>query len=814
MSPFQPLEVLDKPRDSRAFVEAARPALDVPGPRERGFLKAIPFTFGDVTAGSETELQVAVLGNCNNVDIPLYIKESAYHANSLRRSAAGETSEWSLKRLVAYLEHNPDGVWENSWVRLPQRGLSRFAADVLRTDLLGDKRSPASGLRTDIDRFFVKAEGDDYLRIPVSYLIKLSLAQLIGSSERLHRLTSRTALKVMNHFSNDNTSPETVSFHVVSLETGTGNGRSLAKETSRRFLLTQLLCMYANVSFGLSQSGQRVVVYSSPHPPVRQEELNACISDSFYRELFMSPCLSGWDKGQAKHDYMCLCHQVLSRSRLNAVGKLREAGIITRNLVVLPTVSNTSLANNGVHVSLGSRKLGRCLADPASGFEPAHEKFLGDLVVKVVEHFLPLFIGTYSAAPYRLDFSDFHPERVLGFLPHELDYTHLRMIWRRWKKKADLKFFGYPLTPFGIDPLDSFLSRFFRMRGDFVPDYRLIDYLVSVMSTDNSPACDGTLGNHERLKRDLESLGVFDRKMAVYIPYRLRQFAINGFSGFEGRHYSLFHSLETDMTHAVNLQMLVTAFAYKCALAGTVTHAHIPDDPTIESERRQVFFCTAIGIPTFYVREDTRNQLLRRILERTHGIRFSRRYPGYLRVYTSQFRLALAEFLSAEAADLIEMHDLSETVRDLNNRLEDPRLSAQGVLTTEILETLGESNPLNVHARDFNFAAEKYYRDTLRRHYMAEAFRFLQEDFRDMVSGPRLFGNAFFEALQLSVGSDRVEDFLPYIKLQVMDETADAAQLERLINLVLLAASVEMAEAGDISNEVQWENGESASICG
>ena len=63
---------------------------------------------------------------------------------------------------------------------------------------------------------------------------------------------------------------------------------------------------------------------------------------------------------------------------------------------------------------------------------------MGDLVVKIVEHFLPLFVGTYSAAPYRLDFVDLHPEKALGFLPHELDYTHLRMLWRRWKKKANL----------------------------------------------------------------------------------------------------------------------------------------------------------------------------------------------------------------------------------------------------------------------------------------------------------------------------------------------------------------------------------------
>ena len=33
---------------------------------------------------------------------------------------------------------------------------------------------------------------------------------------------------------------------------------------------------------------------------------------------------------------MGLCHQVLSRSQMNAVMKLREAGIVTYNLVVVP----------------------------------------------------------------------------------------------------------------------------------------------------------------------------------------------------------------------------------------------------------------------------------------------------------------------------------------------------------------------------------------------------------------------------------------------------------------------------------------------
>ena len=46
---------------------------------------------------------------------------------------------------------------------------------------------------------------------------------------------------------------------------------------------------------------------------------------------------------------MHLCHQVLSRSQLNAVVKLREAGIIANDLIVLPSLSNVSLANNGIH---------------------------------------------------------------------------------------------------------------------------------------------------------------------------------------------------------------------------------------------------------------------------------------------------------------------------------------------------------------------------------------------------------------------------------------------------------------------------------
>jgi hypothetical protein len=81
---------------------------------------SLPFSAGDVTAGSETELQAAVFGSAGAVDLPLSIRHSNYFANVVRRAAAGDTPRQSISRLQRYLEGNEDNVWENSWVRLPR----------------------------------------------------------------------------------------------------------------------------------------------------------------------------------------------------------------------------------------------------------------------------------------------------------------------------------------------------------------------------------------------------------------------------------------------------------------------------------------------------------------------------------------------------------------------------------------------------------------------------------------------------------------------------------------------------------------------
>jgi hypothetical protein len=422
---------------------------------------SLPFCGNDVTAGSESELQVAVCGDRSSVDLPIQIEQSNYFANVMRRVHAGDAPKRMISSLERYLKDNPSRIWENSWIRFPKSRLTHLGRETLRIDLLGNKLDPSKGQRSDTHEFLFQEKGEEYVRVPISYLLKLALAEAVGSQRNPPGEFQEAALRLMPHFLNDNTSPETHSFHIVPLSREAGLGRALAREIAKRFLISQLLVIYANLHLGLQESGQKAMVYFAPHPPTRQRELNDCISDSFYRELFMSPCLSGWDCGEQKRSYMNLCHQVLSRSQLNAVSKLREAGIIANNLVVLPNASNISLANNGTHVSLGSRRLTKARKENHPGFGAVEEKLIGDLTIKIVEHFLPLLVGSYTAAPYRFDFTDFHPENVLGFLPHELDYTHLRMIWRRWKRKAKNRIFGQPITPLGPRWLDFTLSKIF-----------------------------------------------------------------------------------------------------------------------------------------------------------------------------------------------------------------------------------------------------------------------------------------------------------------------------------------------------------------
>ncbi len=743
---------------------------------------SLPFTGEDSSVGMEFELQVAVEGDYEHVDLPLTIGSSTYFKNVVKRSARGDLPPASLASLKDFLHKNSSRVWENSWVRFPESRLTAWSRMVLEGDFQADKGNPKSKTRTDIHRFRCVHRNQDCLRLPISYLLKLSLANAISSDSMLPQVLFETGTDLMHNLLSDNTSPEILSFTIPRATRGR-IGDLAAAESARTLLFCQLLVQYANKTMGLEESGQKCLLYCAPHAPSRQKHLNTLVPDSYYRHLFISPCLSGWNRGEEKHRYMELCHKTLSRSQLNTIGKLKDAGIITRNLIVLPNTSNTCLANNGTHVSLGSGMLTKMAAEVDSPFTPAVEKYFGDLVIKIVEHFLPLFVNTYSAAPYRIDFKDFHPEKVLGFLPHELDYTHLRMIWRRWQKKARIGFLGKTFTPFGPRWLDDSLAKILRLKGDLVPDFRLIDYLVTLLSTEISPGLNGMLGNHERLKEDLGEMGIFDSRMAIYLPYRQRIFAASGYAGFEGRSYSLFHSLKEDMAEAVDMQNLVTALACRYILEGRINHNDIPDQPSIESERRQIFFGRAIGIPTFYVRADSGNRFLQKILADIPSQRNSKRYKGYIRVRHDEYNLALLRLLEIDAADLIASQNLQPRIESLRHRLSGDGASTFAKIVSGVQDDLpGRRSPFNVTAETFNGAMERFYRTGLKSRYLDESLAVLIDDCRRLEK----LGDPGLQQVMKGIAPEgTASEFVSRNRQAILEESANPSLLQEMLRIGL-----------------------------
>jgi tetratricopeptide repeat protein len=229
-----------------------------------------PFSINDVTAGCESELQAAVAGESTRVDLPLILRSSSYFRNLLRRAAAGDSPQTLLAQLQSFLEPQGPTVWENSWVRFPLTTLTSAARRLFEQDLATDKRDSLSVAREDLSRFLFLQEGQEWIRVPVSYLLKLALAQALGDTPSPPTPVAEIGRELLQHFLNDNSSPETFSFYVVPLTPETGMGRALATETAQRFLLTQLLAFYANARFGLRESGQQTLVLRAQPAPATE----------------------------------------------------------------------------------------------------------------------------------------------------------------------------------------------------------------------------------------------------------------------------------------------------------------------------------------------------------------------------------------------------------------------------------------------------------------------------------------------------------------------------------------------------------------
>lgn len=72
-----------------------------------------------------------------------------------------------------------------------------------------------------------------------------------------------------------------------------------------------------------------------------------------------------------------------------------------------------------------------------------------------------------------------------------MQHLHFRSIW-----VSDTHLGGRNLKK-----LDKFLAKCLNLNGDLIPDFRLIDYLVTLPSTDTNPALNDVTGNQEQLKQ-------------------------------------------------------------------------------------------------------------------------------------------------------------------------------------------------------------------------------------------------------------------------------------------------------------------------
>src|SRR5215467_6278708 len=126
--------------------------------------ESLPFTPGDITAGTENELQAVVVGKRTTVDLPISIERSRYYSNIARRVAIGEASNELIRELQTFLSENEDQAWENSWVRFPRKYLSPFASELLDQDLTIDRINQHES-RTDRGQFIFETNWGEWIRV-------------------------------------------------------------------------------------------------------------------------------------------------------------------------------------------------------------------------------------------------------------------------------------------------------------------------------------------------------------------------------------------------------------------------------------------------------------------------------------------------------------------------------------------------------------------------------------------------------------------------------------------------------------------------
>ncbi len=194
-------------------------------------------------------------------------------------------------------------------------------------------------------------------------------------------------------------------------------------------------------------------------------------------------------------------------------------------------------------------------------------------------------------------------------------------------------------------------------------------------------------------------------------------------------------------------------------------------------------------MPTVFLRADTKNKLLRRIITQVERQRPSRRYKDYLRVEVAAYQLACLELLRQECVP--EGNEGATDIFDsLEAMLRGTKPTAAAQLTGAILDKHGRgSDPMRVKAGDFNRAAETYYRTDLCRLHMNNGLETLIDDGRKLDACADADIGALKERL---TGSASASLFIRETGSRLLAGEATGREIHILILLTLLVIHREL----------------------
>jgi len=78
-------------------------------------------------------------------------------------------------------------------------------------------------------------DGEEWVHVPISYLSRLALADVISGKPEVPSPIRCVGERLMDHFLNDNTSPETCSFYIIKLHPNTKLVGQLGKKRADGF---------------------------------------------------------------------------------------------------------------------------------------------------------------------------------------------------------------------------------------------------------------------------------------------------------------------------------------------------------------------------------------------------------------------------------------------------------------------------------------------------------------------------------------------------------------------------------------------------